>query len=303
MNGFHRFLRFLLRVLQPGTVWSILLFLIGGAGVIITLSTSLSNTVIGYISYVISAYALTSLIVSFPKMRADSRKFISTNRLINRVKTAVYTNKYGNLIVTDISVRVTISLYASLSVNLLYVGYRLFAAFYYKSFWFGAEAGFYIILSCVRFILLRNVRKSKGNLRKELLTYRFCGYLLFAMNVALVGVAYQMIYYGMSYHYPGLLIYPVAMYAFFCLSVAVVQVIQYQKYKSPVLSAVKAINLAKALIAMFSLQTAMFASFGGDKATERIMNSITGGLVCCAIFALAVLMVVRAFNELKNIVD
>jgi hypothetical protein len=190
----------------------------------------------------------------------------------------------------------------SLFINLIYVAFRLFSSFYYKSFWFGAEAVFYIVLSFVRFVLLRNVRENKGDLKRELITYRFCGYLLFVMNAALTGVVYQMIYFGKGKQYPGLLIYAAAIYAFILLSTAIVQLIKFRKYKRPMLSAVKVINLSKALVAMFSLQIAMFAAFSeGDIATERIMNSIFGGLVCFAIFAMAVLMVVEAFNKLKKL--
>ena len=302
MKKTNKFISTLLRVLRPGAVWSVLLFLLGGAAVIFVLVTERGESVIGYISYVLSAYALTSIIVSFPKMKADTKEFIKTNKHINRVKRYVYENKYGNLLVTDVSLRVKITLYASLGINLIYSGLKLFSAFYYSSFWFGAEAVFYIVLSGIRFILLRNLRKNKGDEKRELLTYRFCGYLLFAMNAALTGIVYQTIHHGMGYEYPGLIIYAAAIFAFFCFTDAIIDIVKFRKYKSPILSAVKVIKLAAALVSMFSLQIAMFASFNEDNVIlERIMNSVTGGLICCAIFAMAVLMVVQSFNRLKNI--
>jgi len=273
-----------------------------GAAVIFILASEKDYTVFGYISYILSAYSLTSLVVSFPQMRADFQGFKNENKFINRVKTFLYSNKYTRPIITDVSLRVKISLYASLSINLLYAAFRMVSAIYYVSFWFGAEALFYFVLSAVRFMLLRNVRKNKSGLRHELMTYRFCGYLLFAMTAALTGVVYQMIYHGQGKQYPGLLIYAAAVYAFFLLSVAVVQLIKYRKYKRPLLSAVKTINLAKALVAMFSLQIAMFASFNEDnEMLERVMNSVIGGLICCAIFAMALLMVVESFKKLKKV--
>ena len=298
----NNFVERLLRLLRPGAVWTILLCLVSGAAVIIVLASEQHYSVFGYISYMASAYALISLIVSFPKMKSDVKEFINNNRLISGAKSTVYNNKYGNRIVTDVSLRIKISLYASLSVNIIYAVFRLINGVRYSSFWFGAEAVFYIILSVVRFILLRNVRKNKGNLEREYQTYRFCGVLLFVMNAALTGVVYQMIHFGMGAEYPGLFIYAAAMYAFYFLIDAVVQLIKFRKYKSPLLSAVKIINLSHALVAMFSLQTAMFASFNdGDIMLERIMNSVFGGLVCCAIFAMAVMMVVRANENLKKI--
>ena len=298
----NNFVERLFRLLRPGAVWTVLLFLISGAAVIIVLASGQHYTVFGYIIYAVSAYALISFIVSFPKMKADGDAFIKNNKLINSAKTTVYNNKYGNLIITDVSLRVKISLYASLSVNILYAVFRLINGIRYSSGWFGAEAVFYIVFSVVQFILLRNVRKNKGDLTREYQTHRFCGFLLFIMNATLTGVVYQMIHHGMGTQYPGLFIYAAAIYAFFCLSVAVVQIVKFRKYKSPLFSAVKTINLAKALVAMFALQTAMFASFNdGDIMLERIMNSVFGGLVCFAIFAMAVLMVVRANKNLRKI--
>ena len=76
--------------------------------------------------------------------------------------------------------------------------------------------------------------------------------------------------------------------------------VKYRKYKNPVYSAQTALSLIKALVAMFALQTAMFASFNEDIVLERTMNLVFGILICCAISAIAVLMVVRANKELKK---
>jgi hypothetical protein len=299
MNKWNEFLKILLRVLRPGAVWTILLMLVSGAAVIFILAAGRQESVFAYIIYVVSAYALTSLIVSFPKMRADTKNFIETNKSINRVKTVVYNNKYGNLFVTDVSLRVKIGLYGSLLFSFIYAGYKLFAAFQYASFWFGAEAVFYIVVSFVLFILLRNVRKDGTDLKKEYRVYRFCGYLLFALNAALTGVVYQMINHGMKRDYPGLMIYAAAIFVFYCVIGDIIDLIRYRKYNSPVLSAAKQFSFARSLVAMFGLQTAMFGTFNDDELLERIMNNITGGLVCCAIFAMAVIMVVNSFKKLK----
>jgi divalent metal cation (Fe/Co/Zn/Cd) transporter len=235
------------------------------------------ESLFGYISYALSAYALTVLVIGIPGIVARTKAFI-------------YGNKYGNRYMTDIPFRVIISLYFSLAINVLYAAVRLIAGIYYGSFWFGAEAIFYIVLSLVRFTLLGYARTDDDNQRLQHKKYRFCGYLLFALNVALTGVVYQMINHGMGYHYPGLLIYAAAAFAFCCLTLSIIHMVKYRKLNNPILSASKIINLAKALVALFALQTAMFASFGGDMDYERIMNSFVGGGVCLAIFGMAVFL-------------
>ena len=202
---------------------------------------------------------------------------------------------------TDIPYRTKISLYMSLSMNLIYAGFKLIAGIYYASFWYGADALFYIILSAARFLILRYVRKGEKDLEKEYRQYRFCGYLLFVLNAALIGVVYQVVHQDMGYSYPGLLIYIVATYTFYCIIISIVNVIKYRTLNSPVLSAVKAFSLAKALVAIFALQTAMLISFGIDDSEmfKNLMKSLTGGGLCLFIIGMAVFMIVRANKNLK----
>jgi len=222
--------------------------------------------------------------------------------MVTALKALVYGNKYGNLYMKDISFRVKTSLFSSLFMNLLYAATKLIAGIYYASFWYGADAIYYIVLSAARVLLMRHMQKGEHDLKKEYQVYRLCGVLLFALNASLIGVVYQIVNQNMGYIYPGLLIYAVATFAFAYITVAIANVVKYRKLNSPVISAVKSLSLAKALVAMFALQSAMFASFGGDsEILERVMNVVFGGLVCVSIFAMAVMMVVDANDKLKKI--
>jgi len=290
-----RIKRVLLHLLHPGGIWTLILVLLAGGQLIYCFTTNSPNPLLAYGSYAFSAYALTILIVSFRDLMAGFRS------ITQKVKALVSRNKYGSLLLNDAQFRTKVSLYQGLFLNLIYAVFKLFSGILYSSFWFGAEAVYYIILCMVRFLLLREVRKGESDLKRELKEYRFCGCLLFALNAALTGVVYQMINHEKGTEYPGLLIYAAATFAFYCFTISVINVVKYRKYNSPVLSAAKMINLAKALVAMFSLQNAMFVSFGGDQTFERIMNSIFGGCVCLAIFIMAAFMVLRANRDLKKL--
>ena len=181
--------------------------------------------------------------------------------------------------------------------------FKLLSAIYYASFWYGADAIFYIVLSAIRLIMLRHVKVGRCNIDNEYRQYRFCGCLLFVLNIALSGVVFQIVYQNMGYSYPGLLIYLVATYTFFCLIVAIINVVKYRKLNSPALSAIKAISLTKALVAVFALQTAMFASFGSEESEvfQRITNTAFGAVICLSIFAMATIIVVEANKNLGKI--
>lgn len=290
----------LLRTARPGIAPIVLLTPLCTAALIYVFVMSWEATIVGYIVYALSAYTLTVLVINMPVIASKLRAFIRFGKISSRVQKTITSNQYGSRYMTDISYRAKISLYTSLSMNLLYAAFKLIAGIYYASFWYGADAIYYIVLSAARIMLTRHMKNGERNLVKEYRLYRSCGILLFALNAALTGVVYQIVHQNMGYKYPGLLIYAVAMFAFINITLAIVNVVNYRKLNSPAMSSVKVLSLAKALVAMFALQSAMFASFNEDGENfERIMNSVIGGLVCLSIFAIAVFMVVRANRNLK----
>jgi MFS family permease len=280
--------RIVSRVLHPSSALVIILAIFSAAALVLLFIFKREEKIEAYIIYALATYSFTMLAIGVPK-------------IASAIKELIHRNKLGNRYLTDIPFRVKISLYSALFLNLVYAVFKLLAGIHYASFWYGADAFYYIVLSTIRFLLLRNVRSEKNDPDKEFRKYRLCGILLFLLNAALMGVVYQMVNHGVGYEYPGLLIYVVATYAFYCITLATVNVIKYRKLNSPVFSAAKNISLARALVAMYALQNAMFASFGGDDTVrfEQIMNSVFGGCVCLAVFCMAVLMVIRANKNLK----
>ena len=122
------------------------------------------------------------------------------------------------------------------------------------------------------------------------------------MNQALTGIVVLMVHQNRGFHYPGFLIYAMAAYAFYAVTVAIIHIVKTRRHKSPVLSAAKAINLVAALVSILSLTTAMLAQFGGDDAVfRRTMTAATGGGVCTIVIGMAVYMIVRANRALKKI--
>lgn len=210
------------------------------------------------------------------------------------------------ILLQDQHARMRISLYFGLLVNLNYAGYKLIIGIRYQSLWFVAMAVFYTVLSLMRFILIRSVRKSikkEGKLRyiHGLQSYQFCGYLMFLLNLAMCGIVMQMIWKNESYYYPGYIIYLSALYAFICLISAIINVIRYQNMRVPELAAAKFLSLAKSCMSLLAMQTAMLMQFGNDVQFRRFMNSFSGGCVCTIIFCIAIYMVVQAKKKIKRL--
>ena len=72
--------------------------------------------------------------------------------------------------------------------------------------------------------------------------------------IALSGVVILVVHDNEGFEYAGYLIYVMAMYAFYNVITAVTDLVKYRKFRSPVMSASKAIKLAAALVSMLSLE-------------------------------------------------
>lgn len=254
-----------------------------------------ANPIITYASYLFSAYTLTVFVVQMPP-------------LIKWIKRGLYANRYSSRYLSEPLLRAKISLYAGLTINVLYAVFKFLAGMYYRSFWIGAIAVYYVILSIIRFGLVKRERKlskqepSKEKRLHELKSYRFCGYLMLLLHVAVAGLVIQMIWQNKSYSYPGFLIYAFAAYAFYCFGIAIKNMVKYRNLEHPLLAAAKMISFACALTSILAMQTAMLTQFGnGQENFARIMNSLTGGAVCMMVFILSLRMIRRAGREMKKV--
>jgi len=245
-----------------------------------------------YPVFLFSAYALAILCVRIAVWIPRIKNYAEQTK-----ERFAFTRRYFS----DASYKTKVTLYLSLTTNVLYAIFKLLFGIIYQSIWFDALAGYYAMLALIRFALLRF--QGTGQLA-EWRSYRKCGILLFCVNMALTGVVVLVVYRNEGFHYPGYLIYPMAMYAFYKIIVAVQGMVQYRKYHRPVLSAAKVINLSAALVSMLALETAMLEQFDKSRNPEafrRIMTGCTGGVVCVVIFGTAVYMIFHATNALRKV--
>ena len=125
---------------------------------------------------------------------------------------------------------------------------------------------------------------------------------MFLINAAFVGLTILAVKKNEGFTYPGYLIYIMAIYAFYSVITAVINLIKYRKYGSPILSAAKVIHMSTALVSLFSLETAMLAQFGKEN-TEHfraMMTALTGAGVSLIVVGMAVFMIIRATIVIKR---
>ncbi len=255
------------------------------------------NPAISYISYFISAYALTITITGITGVVRIVRQGIGKHPLAKKVVSIPLINRY----LREDIFRTEAALYQGFLINLLYAGIKMFSGIFYRSVWFITLAVYYILLAIMRFSLLNYVRNTKKNKIFEWKRYRLCGIILLFMNIALTGIVILVVYKNSGFEYPGMLIYVMAMYTFYAVITAVWNLIKFRRYGSPVMSAAKVINLTAALVSMLSLETAMLTQFGAadDPMFRQIMTASTGVGISIIVIGMAIFMIVYSTKQLK----
>ncbi len=278
------------KLLFPNIAVIIINTLVSAVLLIYTFVRGREYSAIGYVSYLLSAYALTIVCVRIPSIIRRTKRFI------HKTETA---HKYF----TDDTFRIGVSLYTSLTVNSIYASIKLFTGLFYKSLWFITLAVYYIMLTFMRFLLLRQINSNNiGNdYIAELKVYRICGVILLFMNVALSIIVTMVVVKNKGFKYFGILIYVMAAYTFYTTINSIVNVVKYHKLNSPVLSAAKTTNLVAALVSMLSLETAMVAQFGDDEIFRRNITAVTGAVVCFVVLGTAIYMIVSSTVKIHKL--
>lgn len=90
------------------------------------------------------------------------------------------------------------------------------------------------------------------------------------------------------------LIGALAAFSFTAITVAIVNIVKYRKYHSPVWSASKALSFVAALVSMLTLEDAMLATFGQAEGEgfRQLMGGLSGAGVTAAVLAIAIYMIV-----------
>ena len=276
--------------------------------VILTIASAVALTLIfvkgmeesipAYIVYVLAFYTL-SVVTVFCVMVLPKQ--------YSTIKQKIYDDPFGNRFLTDRVFRTNISLSVSFVISMLYVGIHLWSWYALKSYWFMVLAVYYVIMAVMRFLLVRYVRIQKigTNILGEWKRSRICAYILLLINLSLSGAVLMILYQHKGYDYPGIMIYVMALYTFYALTMSIVDIVKYRKLGSPVMSTAKIVSLSAALVSLLNLETAMFAQFGADMSAEhqRIFIILTGAGVSITVVTLSALLIVNANNKIRRIKD
>ena len=286
------------KLLFPPIWLMVILVILSAVALTFVFVKGMEQSIPAYIVYVLAFYTL-SVVTVFCVMVLPKQ--------YSTIKRKIYDHPFGNRYMTDRAFRTGFSLSVSFAISMLYVGINLWSWHALKSYWFMVLAVYYVIMAVMRFLLVRYVRIQKigANMLGEWKRSRICAYILLLINLSLSGAVLMILYQHRGYDYPGIMIYVMATYTFYALTMSIVDIVKYRKMGSPVMSTAKIVSLSAALVSMLNLETAMFAQFGADMAPEhqRIFIILTGAGVSITVVTLSVILIVNANKEIRRIKD
>lgn len=256
------------------------------AGLLWVFLGGLEQHPLAYVIYVISFYALVTVVAAIPN-------------LVVKINAALRSNALTNRVLTDRELRFLTKLYSRQIIDMGYGVLKILAGIFYTSSWLMTDGLYNLVQGGIE--LLQILRRKKAEtMAEQWKSYRICGWLTLVLQLFMTGPIFLMINRNMGNQYPDVVVIGTAAFAFYKLISAFVGVARDRKHKAPIDSSVRMLNLTQALFSLFSLQVSMFHSFGGESSLQVLMNNLTGGAVCLLVAATGIYMIRRGTRELTD---
>lgn len=247
------------------------------------------QTVWHYILYILSAISLAyfvyTIVIFAPKFKQNIIKFLRKF-------------KFTSEMLDDYGYRTIIFSIFTFILNVAYVVFIGVLAIMTRSAWYMSITVYYLILSLMKGNIFYSKKKYDTEV-KQARAYRFCGIMFTLLMIAFSGVIVLIYTSNMYFEYAGIMIYAVAAFTFYKLTLAIINTFKARKQEDLYIQSIRNINLVSALISIIVLQVAMFQAFSPENNTS-VANGLTGGAVSLIIVILGIFMIIKANKKLKQ---
>lgn len=197
-----------------------------------------------------------------------------------------------------------VRLYSGALLNTVFAVFKIVTGIIYHSSWLLAAGIYFLIFLAVRMhVITLDLKVLKGeespDTESEWSFYGKIGWMMFLMDLGLSGIVVQVVKMNEANTYPGVVIYLIALYAFYRYITAIIRIIKGRDEERPYLSAARSIDMSFAVTEIFTLQAAMLAQFGQGR-YYRTANIVTGTAVALIVAVIAVDMIVRSRKNLPR---
>ena len=233
------------------------------AALILIFAAGSTESVPAYVTYCMSAYSLAIWLAAIPRLTKRIKSDIMSIGIVRRAAESQTAGRYLN----DPAFRGSVGIYQGMTVNFLYVVFRVIAGIRYASVWFISMAVYYLVLGGLRAYLIACYRRRSPELERR--CCRRAAWLLFLLNIPMGGMIILMVLTNSGFSYPGHIIYLSAFYTFYTLVTSVLNLVKFRRLGSPILTAAKVLNFISAMMSILGLQTAMICHHAGARPLRR----------------------------------
>ena len=281
------------KIKTPHGIWLALFyvfFVLITAGTLVLVILVPKQTILHYILYVFAALALSyfvyTMVIFGPKTKQNIIKFLQHH-------------KFTNKLLEDYGYRTIVFAVVSFVLNVAFITLILVMAIMSKTAWYFTISVYYIVLAFMKGNVFHSKRKY-GTEIKQARALRFSGIMFVVMTIVFSGVIVLIYKANHYFEYAGLLIYAVAAFTFYKLTLAILNIFKARKQDDLYIENIRNINLASALISIIILQVAMFQAFAPEH-NLGFANALTGAGISAIILVLGVLMIIKSNKKLKEL--
>jgi hypothetical protein len=182
--------------------------------------------------------------------------------LSEKIKSAFDKLPLVSLYLKNERLRINISLFVGMVLNLGYVALNVTYGVIYDSLWYVSIALYYALLTLIRYTVLReNRRAAMPDARRACL---IGGILFIALDAALAYMVYHMLTNGTRISYRAEFVTLLSLYSAFSVVRALIGVFSPRAARPPLYRAGYAIRLTSALVSIFNLITATATGIGAQ---------------------------------------
>lgn len=238
------------------------------------------------------AYTTYTLIKVIPQLKRWFLQALDRYEFTRAIK-----NNYGH--------RTVIFAIGTFLMSVAYSAFNAYLGISSRSIWYGALATYYIFLALIRGGILTYHRKKRAGVAENpslmrAKTYRTSGALMVVLNTALSAAIAQMIFDDRFFSYADWTVFAMAAYAFFKITMSILNFLKARKQDDLTIEAIRNINLVDATVSILALQTALLHAFGTGEVDVSLFNTLTGSVVSVVALTVGVYMVVKGNKEIRK---
>lgn len=242
---------------------------------------------IPYAAYLLALYVLLALFGKLPHLFLAQKDVLTPRTFFRALK--------------NDAARARLALPFGMLANLAFAAFRLVTGLFYHSFWFAAEAIYYIILSLIRYLLSKKEtaakeRKAPERLALEWEAYRRTAQLLLLLGISLGGIVLSVLLEEQTIIYPGYVLSISAIFTFFRVALSLRQIAHFRKKERPALLSSKALSLCGSLLSIFTTQATVLSLFSTSPVVP-LLNATTGSAAFLTLPAISFFMLKKAKQQ------